>query len=194
MASAPKPPPYGAAVTALALVGCDTTMSTARLVKVTIAYEDQVDGGTRHLSPGVWVLVGSGQDNPLFTKDSADGKAMGLEPLAETGMNGELAQFLAHSGMVSGMFAAANTGATGMTSFNLIATPGSRLYFATMVAPSNDWFAAPAAGGIDCSATTEPSIPPPPRSTCGMRAPKLRIPPRRSAKTETTPTIPLTTT
>ena len=82
-------------------------------------------------------------------KDSADGKAMGLQPLAETGMNGELAQYLANHGMVSGVFAAANTGNTGMTSFNLIATPGSKLYFATMVAPSNDWFAAPAAGGIE---------------------------------------------
>ena len=138
----------GAALAAIALVGCDSAVSTAKLVKVTIAYEDLVEGGTRHLSPGVWVLVGADQANPLFTQDSADGKAMGLEPLAETGMNMDLADYLVDNGMVSGVFAAANTGKTGTTSFSLIATPGSKLYFATMVAPSNDWFAAPATGGV----------------------------------------------
>ena len=141
-----------ASVLALVLVGCESTLvQTSKLLQVTIAYEDKVEGGTRHLSPGVWVLVGSGHDNPLFMKDSADGKAMamGLEPLAETGMNGELAQYLANHGMVSGVFAAANTGQTGTTSFNLIGTPGSKLYFAAMVAPSNDWFAAPGSGGIE---------------------------------------------
>ena len=107
-----------ASVLALVLVGCESTVQTSKLLLVTIAYEDKVEGGTRHLSPGVWVLVGSGQDNPLFMKDSADGKAMGLQPLAETGMNGELAQYLANHGMVSGVFAAANTGNT---------TPGSKL-------------------------------------------------------------------
>ena len=116
---------------------------------MTISYEDEVEGGTRHLSPGVWVLVGADQPNPLFTKDSADGKAMGLEPLAETGMNAELADYVNNDGMVSGTFVGADTGKTGTTSFNLIATPGSKLYFATMVAPSNDWFAAPGAGGIE---------------------------------------------
>ena len=139
-----------ASVLALVLVGCEgTVVQSSRLLRVTIAYEDKVEGGTRHLSPGVWVLVGSEQANPLFTQDSAAGKAMGLEPLAETGMNAELAEYLANHGMVSGVFAAANAGKTGMTSFNLIATPGSKLYFATMVAPSNDWFAAPATGGIE---------------------------------------------
>ena len=139
----------GAAVLALSLVGCGGVVSTAKLVKVTISYEDEVEGGTRHLSPGVWVLVGADQPNPLFTKDSADGKAMGLKPLAETGMNAELAEYLVNNGMVSGTFAGADTGKTGTTSFNLIATPGSKLYFATMVAPSNDWFAAPGSGGIE---------------------------------------------
>ena len=139
----------GAAVLALSLVGCGGVVSTAKLVKVTISYEDEVEGGTRHLSPGVWVLVGADQANPLFTKDSADGKAMGLKPLAETGMNGVLAEYVNNNGMVSGTFAGANTGKTGTTSFNLIATPGSKLYFATMVAPSNDWFAAPGSGGIE---------------------------------------------
>ena len=139
----------GAAVLALSLVGCGGVVSTAKLVKVTISYEDEVEGGTRHLSPGVWVLVGADQPNPLFTKDNADGKAMGLKPLAETGMNAELAGYLVDNGMVSGEFAGANTGKTGTTSFSLIATPGSKLYFATMVAPSNDWFAAPGSGGIE---------------------------------------------
>ena len=139
----------GAAVLALSLVGCGGVVSTAKLVKVTISYEDEVEGGTRHLSPGVWVLVGADQANPLFTQDSADGKAMGLKPLAETGMNAELAGYLVDNGMVSGEFAGANTGKTGTTSFSLIATPGSKLYFATMVAPSNDWFAAPGSGGIE---------------------------------------------
>ena len=138
----------GAAVLALSLVGCGGVVSTAKLVKVTISYEDEVEGGTRHLSSGVWVLVGADQANPLFTKDSAEGKAMGLEPLAETGMNAVLAEYV-NDGMVSGTFAGADTGKTGMTSFNLIATPGSKLYFATMVAPSNDWFAAPGSGGIE---------------------------------------------
>ena len=139
----------GAAVLALSLVGCGGVVSTAKLVKVTISYVDEVEGGTRHLSSGVWVLVGADQPNPLFTKDSADGKAMGLKPLAETGMNAELAGYLVGNGMVSGEFAGADTGKTGTTSFNLIATPGSKLYFATMVAPSNDWFAAPGSGGIE---------------------------------------------
>ena len=139
----------GAAVLALSLVGCGGVVSTAKLVKVTISYEDEVEGGTRHLSSGVWVLVGADQPNPLFTKDSADGKAMGLKPLAETGMNAVLAEYVNNNGMVSGTFAGADTGKTGTTSFNLIATPGSKLYFATMVAPSNDWFAAPGAGGIE---------------------------------------------
>ena len=138
----------GAAVLALSLVGCGGVVSTAKLVKVTISYVDEVEGGTRHLSSGVWVLVGADQPNPLFTKDSADGKAMGLKPLAETGMNAELADYV-NNGMVSGTFAGADTGKTGTTSFNLIATPGSKLYFATMVAPSNDWFAAPGSGGIE---------------------------------------------
>ena len=138
----------GAALVAIALVGCESAVSTAKLVKVTISYEDET-GGTRHLSPGVWVLVGADQANPLFTQGSADGKAMGLEPLAETGMNAELEAYLKNHGMVSGVFAGADTGMTGMTSFSLIATPGSKLYFATMVAPSNDWFAAPGAGGIE---------------------------------------------
>ena len=57
--------------------------------------------------------------------------------------------YLVDNGMVSGEFKGADTGKTGTTSFSLIATPGSKLYFATMVAPTNDWFAAPAAGGID---------------------------------------------
>ncbi len=135
----------GAALVAIALVGCESAVSTAKLVKVTISYEDET-GGTRHLSPGVWVLVGSDQANPLFTQGSADGKAMGLEPLAETGMRADLAAYLKNHGMVSGVFAGADTGMTGMTSFSLIATPGSELYFATMVAPSNDWFAAPKTG------------------------------------------------
>jgi hypothetical protein len=139
---------FAAAAVALALVGCESTVSTAKLLKVTVGYEDLVEGGTRHLSRGVWVLVGSEQNNPLFTQDSADGKAMGIEPLAETGMHSELAKYLSDSGMVSGIFMGANTGKTGMTSFSLIATPGSKLYFATMVAPSNDWIAAPAASGI----------------------------------------------
>ncbi|MCY4484579.1 MAG: hypothetical protein OXC12_17035, partial [Spirochaetaceae bacterium] len=60
----------GAALVAIALVGCESAVSTAKLVKVTISYEDET-GGTRHLSPGVWVLVGSDQANPLFTQDSA---------------------------------------------------------------------------------------------------------------------------
>ncbi len=138
----------GAALVAVALVGCDSAVSTAKLVKVTISYEDEVEGGTRHLSDGVWVLVGADQANPLFTKDSADDKAMGLKPLAETGMNAELAAYVSN-GRVSGTFKGANTGKTGTTTFSLIATPGSKLYFATMVAPSNDWFAAPGAGGIE---------------------------------------------
>ena len=139
----------GAALVAVALVGCDSAVSTAKLVKVTISYEDLVDGGTRHLSSGVWVLVGADQANPLFTKASAVGNAPGLEALAETGNNTELAAYLVDNGMVSGEFKGTDTGKTGTTSFSLIATPGSKLYFATMVAPTNDWFAAPAAGGID---------------------------------------------
>ena len=135
----------GAALVAIALVGCESAVPTAKLVKVTISYEDET-GGPRHLSPGVWVLVGSDQANPLFTQDSADGKAMGLEALAETGMHDELAVYLENKGMVSRKFDAASTGSASMTSFSLIATPGSKLYFATMVAPSNDWFAAPKTG------------------------------------------------
>ena len=54
----------GAAVLALSLVGCGGVVSTAKLVKVTISYEDEVEGGTRHLSPGVWVLVGADQAQP----------------------------------------------------------------------------------------------------------------------------------
>ena len=75
----------GAALVAVALVGCDSAVSTAKLVKVTISYEYLVDGGTRHLSSGVWVLVGADQANPLFTKASAVGKlaAPGLEALAD---------------------------------------------------------------------------------------------------------------
>ena len=73
--------------------------------------------------------------NPLFTKASAVGKAPGLEPLAETGNNTELAAYLVDNGMVSGEFKGTDTGKTGTTSFSLIATPGSKLYFATMVAP-----------------------------------------------------------
>ena len=139
----------GAALVAVALVGCDSAVSTAKLVKVTISYEDLVDGGTKHLTPGVWVVVGSGQGNPLFTQDSADNKAPGLKPLAETGMNAELVDYLKRSGMRAEKFDAATSDTGSATSFEVTARPGDKLYFAAMVVPSNDWFAAPGAGGIE---------------------------------------------
>ena len=138
----------GAGVLALVLVGCDGggIVPTPKLVEVTISYAEKRDSMPRDLSTGVWVLVGSGQGNPLFIKNSDEDKMQGLERLAEYGANGELTGWLLNDGRVHGEFDEANTGTSRMTSFTLIATPGSKLYFATRVARTNDWFAAPDEG------------------------------------------------
>ena len=156
----------GAGVLALVLVGCDGggIVPTSKLLKVTISYAEERDSMPRYLSWGAWVLVGSEESNPLFTKNSPD-KAEGLEVLAETGDVGGVYSHLQERGMVFGLFAEAKAdtdGKTGMTSFRLVATPGSKLYFATMVSHTNDWFAAPdkgielisTGGAVNSSTTT----------------------------------------
>ena len=144
----------GAAGAALVLLaGVAMAHDGPQFVRVTIDYEVQdMSGadphGLKHLSPGVWVLIAADAKNPLFT---AGGQASaGLEMLAETGNNDVLAAAAAESDVIgSGVFGGTPHMATGSRSFTLLAPrSGGKLYFAAMVAGSNDWFLAPASGGI----------------------------------------------
>jgi len=144
----------GAALAALALVGCQEAVDTPHFVRVTIDYEVEDPSGVdphglKHLSPGVWVLIAPDTSNPLFSAGQTASAA--LEMLAETGMNNALAELAAEADVLSsGTFGGTPHLASGARSFTVIApASGGTLYFATMVAGSNDWFLAPAAGGID---------------------------------------------
>ena len=124
-----------------------------QFVRVTIEYQVQDPSGVdphglKHLSPGVWVLIAADANNPLFT--AGDAASAGLEVLAEVGNNDVLAAAAAESDVIgSGVFGGTPHLASGTRSFTLLAPrSGGKLYFAAMVAGSNDWFLAPASGGI----------------------------------------------
>ena len=104
--------------------------------------------GLKHLSPGVWVLIAADAKNPLFT--AGEDASAGVEMLAEVGNNDVLAAAAAESDVIgSGVFGGTPHLASGSRSFTLLAPrSGGKLYFAAMVAGSNDWFLAPASGGI----------------------------------------------
>ena len=94
------------------------------------------------------VLIAADAGNPLFT--AGEHASAGLEMLAEVGNNDVLAAAAAESDVIaSGVFGGTPHLASGSRSFTLLAPrSGGKLYFAAMVAGSNDWFLAPAAGGI----------------------------------------------
>ena len=145
---------FGAALAALALVGCQAAVDTPQFVRVTIDYvvEDpsgEDPHGQKHLSPGVWVVIADDATNPLFSADPKARAALGM--LAEVGKNNDLAEIAAEADVLSsGTFGGTPHDTSGSRSFNiLVPASGGTLYFATMVAGSNDWFLAPAAGGID---------------------------------------------
>ena len=124
-----------------------------QFVRVTIDYQVQDASGAdphglKHLSPGVWVLIAADASNPLFT--AGEHASAGLEMLAEVGNNDVLAAAAAESDVIgSGVFGGTPHLARGSRSFTLLAPrSGGKLYFAAMVAGSNDWFLAPASGGI----------------------------------------------
>lgn len=145
----------GAAVAALVLfAGVATAHDGPQFVRVTIDYQVQDMSGSdphglKHLSPGVWVLIADDAKNPLFTADAEASSA--LEMLAETGNNDMLAAVAAEADVLgSGVFGGTPHLASGSRSFTLLAPrSGGSLYFVTMVAGSNDWFVAPASGGIE---------------------------------------------
>ena len=94
-------------------------------------------------------VIASDASSPLFT---AGGEASDeLEMLAEVGNNNGLAEKAAEADVLSsGTFGGTKDVTSGSRSFNiLVPASGGKLYFATMVAGSNDWFLAPAAGGIE---------------------------------------------
>ena len=144
----------GAALAALAVLGCQAAVDTPQFVRVTISYEVEdpsgvLPHGLKHLSPGVWVVIASDASSPLFT---AGGEASDeLEMLAEVGNNNGLAEKAAEADVLSsGTFGGTKDVTSGSRSFNiLVPASGGKLYFATMVADSNDWFLAPASGGIE---------------------------------------------
>ena len=144
----------GAAAAALVLfAGAAMAHDGPQFVRVTIDYQVQDASGAdphglKHLSPGVWVLIAADAKNPLFT--AGEEASAALEMLAEVGNNDGLAAVAAEADVIgSGVFGGTPHKATGSRSFTLLAPPsGGKLYFATMVAGSNDWFVAPASGGI----------------------------------------------
>ena len=144
----------GAAVAALALLGCQEAIDTPQFVRVTISYDVEDSSGAdphglKHLSPGVFVLIASDAHNPLFT--AGEKASAALEMIAEVGMNDDLAEIADEADVLgSGTFGGTPHAASGARSFTVFApASGGKLYFATMVAGSNDWFLAPAAGGIE---------------------------------------------
>ena len=144
----------GAAVAALALLGCQEAIDTPQFVRVTISYDVEDSSGAdphglKHLSPGVFVLIASDAHNPLFT--AGEKASAALEMIAEVGMNDDLAEIADEADVLgSGTFGGTPHAASGARSFTVFApASGGKLYFATMVADSNDWFLAPAAGGIE---------------------------------------------
>ena len=141
----------GAALVALAILGCETAMDAPQFVRVTIDYQVEDPSGAdphgqKHLSPGVWVVIAADASNPLFTAgDMASGA---LEMLAEVGNNDMLAAVAAEADVLSsGTFGRTEHLVSDTRTFTiLVPASGGTLYFATMVAGSNDWFVAPGVG------------------------------------------------
>lgn len=144
----------GAALAALAILGCEAAMDGPQFVRVTIDHQAEDPSGVdphgqKHLSPGVWVVIAADAPNPLFTAGEMASDA--LEMLAEVGNNDMLAAMAAEADVLSsGTFGGTKHAVSGTRSFTiLVPASGGTLYFATMVAKSNDWFVAPASGGIE---------------------------------------------
>ena len=144
----------GGAVAALAILGCQAAVEAPQYVRVTIDYQVEDKSGVnphglKHLSPGVWVVISDDASNPLFT--AGEEASDGLRMLAEVGDNDMLAAMAAESDVLdSDTFGATAPAASGSRSFTIrVPASGGTLYFATMVAGSNDWFLAPASGGIE---------------------------------------------
>lgn len=107
------------------------------------------------ISPGVWAVHDQGV-NPLFTSGQAD-NGEGLEGIAEDGTPGDLATALSTKTGVSsnalfntpvGASAPGPVGPGASYSFDITATQGDYLSFATMQIQSNDWIYTFSQGGI----------------------------------------------
>lgn len=104
-------------------------------------------------APGAWVL--HSEANPIFTSGEED-RGEGLEALAEDGDPTLLANSLRAQGLQSGVFSTPVCADSPRTlrpleyfEFEVTASPETPLLsFATMLAQSNDFFLAPARGGI----------------------------------------------
>lgn len=120
-------------------------------------------GLTSPLAPGVWAVHGA-TAAPIFTAGSAD-RQEGLESLAEDADPSALAATLqadsdvASSGVFNTPDGASSPGPIlpgNSYSFQLVASPGDRLSFATMLGQSNDLFYAPMENGIALFSGTAP--------------------------------------
>lgn len=110
-------------------------------------------GGTVPLSPGVYA-VAKGSDNPMFQNGKV--ASDGIEDIAEDGNTAELLAEVDSNNRVtdSGVFATMDgpiapalfTGTS--ATFTVTASPGDRLYLATMFVQSNDFFFADSGHGI----------------------------------------------
>lgn len=156
----------------------DGAMASETTVTVRIENVAPLDfyGADSHTGGGVWITPGAYAvytgENPIFTEGEA--ASTGLEALAEagppTGFEGEPGLVDELGGMSdgvvhSGAYTPENTVADpndpmgevpgappiapgGAFEFDVGATPGQRLSFASMFVPSNDVFFAPGADGI----------------------------------------------
>ncbi len=140
------------------------TIMPANMVPFTVRLENVSTGTTLQpsdgsmqpvpLSPGVWAV--SMNAAPLYTSGEPD-RGEGLEAIAEDGMPGMLAGALTNQpGIVASDLFNTPVGAGapgplvpgGAYEFTFLATPGSRLSFATMFIPSNDAFYGSSDAGI----------------------------------------------
>lgn len=112
-------------------------------------------GVTQVVSAGVWA-VSDGPEALLFAPGAA-ALDNGLEPIAEDGKFAALASFVENSGLLD--FGVTEQSVVdymngplppgGIYRFEFDADPGAHLHLVHMFVPSNDWFIAPAAEGID---------------------------------------------
>lgn len=120
------------------------------------AYVAPLTGVVTGFSPGVWIVTRDGE--PIFSAGQAD-RGQGLEHLAEAGNLSTLSDALMATppegtedlgtfNTPEGASAAGPLLPGEAYVFTVTAAPGDKLSFATMFGASNDWFAAPAPGGI----------------------------------------------
>lgn len=168
--------PMGEQMTDDEMTEGDAMASTTVTVRIENVAPSDVYGADSHTGGAVWITPGAyavhSGGNPIYTDGEA--ASIGLEALAEagppTGFDGEPGLVDELSGMTdsvahSGAYTPENTVADpndpmgevpgaapiapgGAFEFDVQATPGQKLSFASMFVPSNDVFFAPGADGI----------------------------------------------